>query len=180
MCLNLTQLFQVEPQRRYARDAFIPLIFIAATPAINGTVGNETARLLTIRTKDLSMQVMGIASSILEAASLEARQFPGYRPARIGIAIGESAGVDAESLQLCFEMLTKEPEPSPIDLDISWCPGGELTLAYVEKAIGERPLSANNRFATLDELVTIETLRHTFRCEGDSLPLKSLPARTAS
>jgi Zn finger protein HypA/HybF involved in hydrogenase expression len=75
---------------------------------------------------------MGIASSILEAASGEARQFPGYRPARIGIAIGEYEGVDAESLRLCFEALTHEPALAPIDLDISRCPGGELSLAYVE------------------------------------------------
>jgi Zn finger protein HypA/HybF involved in hydrogenase expression len=78
------------------------------------------------------MQEMGRASSILEAASRETRQFPGYRTSRIGIAIGERAGMDAESLRLCFEVLTKEPEPVPIDLDICWCPGGELKLAYVE------------------------------------------------
>ncbi len=43
------------------------------------------------------MHEMGIASSILEAAWTESRLYPGNRPAKIGVVIGEFAGVDTES-----------------------------------------------------------------------------------
>ena len=77
------------------------------------------------------MREMGIASSILEAASLEARQYPGYRTAKVGMAIGKHAGADADPLQSCFEALIKGAGTDYID--ISWYPGGnESKLAYVE------------------------------------------------
>jgi Zn finger protein HypA/HybF involved in hydrogenase expression len=79
------------------------------------------------------MHEMGIASSILEAASKEARQYPGHRAAKVGVLIGEYAGVDTESLRFCFEVLAKTAEPAPLELDISWRPGSdELKLAYLE------------------------------------------------
>jgi len=79
------------------------------------------------------MHEMGIASSILEAAWSEARLYPGQRPAKVGVVIGEYAGVDTESLRFCFEVLAKEQEPAPLELDISWRSGGDdLKLAYLE------------------------------------------------
>ena len=79
------------------------------------------------------MHEMGIASSILEAACNEARQYSGHRAAKVGVLIGEYAGVDTESLRFCFEVLTKGAEPAPIELDISWRIGSdELKLAYLE------------------------------------------------
>jgi len=79
------------------------------------------------------MHEMGIASSILEAVSKEARLYPGQRAAKVGVLIGEYAGVDTESLRFCFEVSTKGDEAAPLDLDISWCPGSdELRLAYLE------------------------------------------------
>ena len=50
---------------------------------------------------------MGIASSILEAAGTEARLYPGHRAAKVGVVIGEFAGVDTESLRFCFETLSQ-------------------------------------------------------------------------
>jgi Zn finger protein HypA/HybF involved in hydrogenase expression len=76
------------------------------------------------------MHEMGIASSILEAAAKEALLYPGHRAARIGVLIGEYAGVDTESLRFCFEVLAK---PAETVLDITWSVASdELKLAYVE------------------------------------------------
>jgi len=79
------------------------------------------------------MHEMGIANSILEAAQREAQLYPAQRPARVGVVIGEYAGVDTESLRFCFEVLAKEHQPVPLELDISWLIGSdELKLAYLE------------------------------------------------
>jgi Zn finger protein HypA/HybF involved in hydrogenase expression len=76
------------------------------------------------------MHEMGIASSILEAAEKEARLYPGHRAAKIGVLIGEYAGVDTESLRFCFEVITG---PAAIELDITWdLASEELKLAYLE------------------------------------------------
>lgn len=82
------------------------------------------------------MHEMGIANSILEAADREAARYPGYRAARIGIVIGEYAGVDTESLRFCFEALTKDRLASP-ELAIDWQIGGDdLRFAYMEMEDG--------------------------------------------
>jgi Zn finger protein HypA/HybF involved in hydrogenase expression len=74
------------------------------------------------------MHEMGIASSILEAAWKESRLYPGNRPAKVGVVIGEFAGVDTESLRFCFETLA-----DGLELDIAWSAGSdELMLAYLE------------------------------------------------
>ena len=74
------------------------------------------------------MHEMGIASSILEAAGTEARRYPGHRAAKVGVLIGEYAGVDTESLRFCFETLA-----NGLELDITWSTGSdELKLAYLE------------------------------------------------
>jgi Zn finger protein HypA/HybF involved in hydrogenase expression len=79
------------------------------------------------------MHEMGIASSILEAVDVETRLYPGQWPAKVGVVIGEYAGVDTESLRFCFEVLTKDQKPLPLELDISWRPGSdELKLSYLE------------------------------------------------
>jgi Hydrogenase/urease nickel incorporation, metallochaperone, hypA len=74
------------------------------------------------------MHEMGIASSIIEAAWTESRLYPGQRPAKVGVVIGEYAGVDTESLRFCFETLA-----GGLELDIQWRTGtDELKLAYLE------------------------------------------------
>lgn len=79
------------------------------------------------------MHEMGIASSILEAAGSEVRLYPGQRAIKVGVVIGEYAGVDTESLRFCFEVLAKEQRPEPLGLDISWRMGSdELKFAYLE------------------------------------------------
>ena len=79
------------------------------------------------------MHEMGIASSILEAAEKEARLYPGQWPVKVGVVIGEYAGVDTESLRFCFEVLTKDQNSAPLELDIVWrTASDELKLAYLE------------------------------------------------
>jgi Zn finger protein HypA/HybF involved in hydrogenase expression len=74
------------------------------------------------------MHEMGIASSILDAAETEARRYPGHRPAKVGVLIGEYAGVDTESLRFCFEAVA-----GGLELDITWGTGSEeLKLTYLE------------------------------------------------
>lgn len=78
------------------------------------------------------MHEMGIANSILDAADAEAALYPGHRTAKVGIVIGEYAGVDTESLRFCFEVLGKERQPS-VDLEIEWRTGSEeLKFAYLD------------------------------------------------
>ena len=78
------------------------------------------------------MHEMGIASSILEAAETEALRCPGHRPSKVGVVVGEFAGVDTESLRFCFEVLSKGHVPA-IELEIGWHAGSdELKLEYLE------------------------------------------------
>ena len=84
------------------------------------------------------MHEMGIASSILDAVHKELHSYPGERAAKIGLQIGEFAGVDPESLRFCFEAITKSSGLAPLDLEIEWCKAGddhrgdELRIAYLE------------------------------------------------
>ena len=74
------------------------------------------------------MHEMGIANSIIDAAWTESRLYPGNGPAKIGVVIGEFAGVDMESLRFCFETLA-----TGLELDITWSTGSdELKLAHLE------------------------------------------------
>ncbi len=78
------------------------------------------------------MHEMGIASSILEAVRKEVDRYPGYRAAKIGVRIGEYAGVDTESLRFCFDAIVKESPLAPLDLAIEWLNGEELDLGKLE------------------------------------------------
>ncbi|HTA42050.1 MAG TPA: hydrogenase/urease maturation nickel metallochaperone HypA [Bryobacteraceae bacterium] len=81
---------------------------------------------------------MGIAASVLEAVGKELERYPGRRALKVGVNVGEFAGVDTESLRFCFEVISKTSSLSPIDLDLIWCraengrTGEELDLAYLE------------------------------------------------
>lgn len=78
------------------------------------------------------MHEMGIASSILDAADTELLGYPGQRATKIGVVIGEYAGVDTESLKFCFEVLAKD-RGSALELDIEWRTASEeLKFAYLE------------------------------------------------
>jgi hydrogenase nickel incorporation protein HypA/HybF len=84
------------------------------------------------------MHEMGIASSVLEAVHKELRLYPGQRATKVGLRIGEFAGVDAESLRFCFDVLVRDSPLDPLALDIEMsrveegARGDELDLAYLE------------------------------------------------
>jgi len=79
------------------------------------------------------MHEMGIANSILESVHKELHLYPGQRATKVGVRIGEFAGVDTESLRFCFEALVKGNELEPLDLQIEWRENSdELDLAYLE------------------------------------------------
>lgn len=84
------------------------------------------------------MHEMGIASSVVEAVHKEMHRYPGRKPVKVGMRIGEYAGVDTESLKFCFEVIAKDAGLGPLGLDIEWClvadgkRGDELEFSYLE------------------------------------------------
>jgi len=79
------------------------------------------------------MHEMGIACSVLDAVHTELSKHPGQRALRVGLRIGEFAGVDPDSLRFCFEAIVKSSEPAPLELEIEWSRGGdELQIAYLD------------------------------------------------
>jgi hydrogenase nickel incorporation protein HypA/HybF len=78
------------------------------------------------------MHEMGIASSVLEAVEREVHRYPRHRAAKVGLRLGEFAGVDAESLRFCFEALVKDSPFDPLELEIERASRDELDLAFVE------------------------------------------------
>jgi len=67
------------------------------------------------------MHEMGIANSILEAVRTEARRFPHGHICKVGVRIGELAGVDPDSMSFCFEALVRETDLEPLAIDIEYC-----------------------------------------------------------
>ena len=68
------------------------------------------------------MHELSIAQSIFEALEAEQANRPGARFRKVGLRIGELAGVDPEALRFGFEVLAKESRWDPLELDIEWCP----------------------------------------------------------
>lgn len=66
------------------------------------------------------MHEMGIANSILEAVRTEAQRYPGSRPIRVGVRLGELAAIDPESLRFCFDALIQETGLDGLKLDTEW------------------------------------------------------------
>jgi hydrogenase nickel incorporation protein HypA/HybF len=63
---------------------------------------------------------MGIASSVLDAVRAEAARHAGGRPTRVGVRVGEWAGVDTESLRFCFDALVAGSEMAGLELDLEY------------------------------------------------------------
>lgn len=78
------------------------------------------------------MHEMGIASSVLEAVHRELHRYPGQRATKVGVRVGQFAGVDAESLRFCFDVLAKDSPLAPLEIEIETSPGDELDMAYLE------------------------------------------------
>jgi hydrogenase nickel incorporation protein HypA/HybF len=68
------------------------------------------------------MHELSIANSILEAARAEASRRPGVRLLKIGVRVGELAGVEPEALSFCFEALVRGTDLEPLALEIETRP----------------------------------------------------------
>jgi hydrogenase nickel incorporation protein HypA/HybF len=66
------------------------------------------------------MHEMGIANSILEGVAAELRRRPGSRAVKVGVRIGELAGVDPDALSFAFEALTIETPLAGLALDVEY------------------------------------------------------------
>jgi hydrogenase nickel incorporation protein HypA/HybF len=76
---------------------------------------------------------MGIAASVLETVQRHVSRYPRSRASKVGLRIGEYAGVEAESLRFCFEALARGAGRDPMILEIDWRPrSDELDLAFLE------------------------------------------------
>jgi len=68
------------------------------------------------------MHELGIAASILDCVDREAERHPGQHISKVGVKIGELAGVDADALQFGFEVLVKDTEREPLALEVEFVP----------------------------------------------------------
>ena len=66
------------------------------------------------------MHEMGIANSILSGVAKELDRRPGSRAVKVGVRIGELAGVDPDALNFAFEALTLETPLAGLALDIEY------------------------------------------------------------
>lgn len=82
--------------------------------------GTETREPEAESLKPVFMHEMGIANSILEGAARELGRHPGSRATRIGVRIGELAGVDPDALSFAFEALTLDTEFAGLKLDVEY------------------------------------------------------------
>jgi hydrogenase nickel incorporation protein HypA/HybF len=66
------------------------------------------------------MHELGIASSILEGVDAEVRRRPGVRALKVGVRVGELAGLDPDALRFAFEALTIDTPLAGLELDIEY------------------------------------------------------------
>ncbi|MGD0129119.1 MAG: hydrogenase maturation nickel metallochaperone HypA [Terriglobia bacterium] len=66
------------------------------------------------------MHELSIANSILEAVRKERERLNGSRITKVGVRIGELAGVDPDALNFGFEVLVKDTEFEPLALAIEF------------------------------------------------------------
>jgi len=74
------------------------------------------------------MHEMGIAQSILDAVAAEMEKHPGAIPTRIGVRIGELAGVNPEALDFGFTALVHETDWAALKLEITFVPRRQRCL----------------------------------------------------
>lgn len=66
------------------------------------------------------MHEMGIASSILDGVAAEVRRRPGIKPVKVGVRVGELAGLDPDALRFAFEALTIDTPLAGLELEIEY------------------------------------------------------------
>jgi hydrogenase nickel incorporation protein HypA/HybF len=79
------------------------------------------------------MHEMGIAASILETVQRQLENDPGRRATKVGLRIGEYAGVDPDSLRFCLDALVKSTPLDLLALEIDWRPATDnLDFTFLE------------------------------------------------
>ena len=78
------------------------------------------------------MHEVAIAGSILEAVRKETAARGAARAVKVGVRIGEMAGIDPGSLAFCFEVLVKGSDLEPLELAIEPGQTDELEFLYLE------------------------------------------------
>ena len=78
------------------------------------------------------MHEVGVASSILEAVRKESGLHRPARAVKVGVRIGEMAGIDKDSLAFSFEALVKGSDLEPLELAVEPGLADELAFAYLE------------------------------------------------
>ncbi len=68
------------------------------------------------------MHELGIANSIVKAVRAEALRRPGARVRKVGLRLGELAGVDRDALSFCFETLIGETDLAGAKLEVEFRP----------------------------------------------------------
>ncbi len=68
------------------------------------------------------MHEMGIANSVLDAIRQEARRFPDGHIYKVGVRIGELAGIDPNAVSFCFEVLVRGSDLEPLALENEYSP----------------------------------------------------------
>ena len=74
------------------------------------------------------MHELGIAVAVLNAIRIEAVRYPNTRVSKVGLRIGELAGLDAEAFRFCFEAIVRETEFETVQLEIEICPRRQRCL----------------------------------------------------
>jgi hydrogenase nickel incorporation protein HypA/HybF len=80
---------------------------------------------------------LSIAESILDAVRKELTLHPGTRPTCIGLAIGEMAAIDADSLKFCFESITKGTDWEAVRLEARICRARRICISCNHEFIVE-------------------------------------------
>jgi hydrogenase nickel incorporation protein HypA/HybF len=65
---------------------------------------------------------LSIATAILERVEQETAKHPGAKATKVGVRIGELAGIDADALSFGFECLVKDSALEPLALEIELVP----------------------------------------------------------
>ena len=78
------------------------------------------------------MHEVAVAGSILDAVRAEAAARKPARPVKVGVRVGEMAGIDPDSLAFCFEALVEGTDMEPLELEIEPGSADELEFSYLE------------------------------------------------
>ncbi len=66
------------------------------------------------------MHELSIATAILERVTAESAKQPGVRPVKVGVRIGELAGIDPAALSFAFEAIVKDTAWQELALEIEY------------------------------------------------------------